>query len=270
MTAPLDPAIVLPLYKQFGVTETVRRLRVRYSRVTECLRSAGIAPKRGVPLGTCQVSPLLVEDFDGLLLGDGCLHINRSSGCLHPKFSLRQEVTRRSWVEQVAALFDAAGIAYTLQDRMTDLSGLPRCRRTSSTHAVLQTRTYRELDPVYSRWYQATGKVVPPDVRLTPRALAHWYWGDGTLSLRNGGPKQVTFMTQGFAEADVCFLAGRLTALYGWRPTVGQKGGLPVLRLNRKAEIAQLLGLVRPFATSGVAYKVPEFGKPPSDRPWAY
>lgn len=83
---------------------------------------------------------------------------------------------------------------------------------------ALRSPRYAALLPVYRRWYDETRpayhrKVVPADLRVTPRMALHWYLGDGTFAVdkRSAGTKPVVRLsTDSFDLADVERLAAQL------------------------------------------------------------
>jgi hypothetical protein len=65
---------------------------------------------------------------------------------------------------------------------------------------------------------------VPEDFVLNQTALLHWYWGDGSCSIRESGAPRVSFATHGFPESSVQLLQSEVDRLGYDNYAVEQKG----------------------------------------------
>ena len=64
---------------------------------------------------------------------------------------------------------------------------------------------------------------MPSDYTLDRTALLHWYWGDGSCSIRDCGAPRVSFATHGFPEPSVQHLHEEIDRLGYDNYTVEQK-----------------------------------------------
>lgn len=181
------------------------------------------------------------------MLGDGGIALGGSRKT--PMFSMTNSPEQLEWLRQIQSFM--AGFCVE-----TKIGWVPPCKLRGEAR-YLHSRYYDALAPQETRWYakQENGvrrkKRVPEDVRLTPVALAQWYFGDGTVSY-----DRVKFCTNGFTRDESEFLRERLTALYGWTPKVGRDGKYYVLWLRHKADVSELQALVAPYAPTCMQYKL--------------
>jgi hypothetical protein len=221
------------LARQIGVSRSAIHLRLVNSGV--CLRNA-VEASDLLRFRTFQESEILVELFDGLLLGDASVGDNRHS---EARLELSQRSDRRQWLEDVSAHFSAAGIMCKITDR-------------GSRGLQLRTGKYTTFSKLRDRWY-SDRKWVPDDVRLTPFALANWYWGDGST---NNNGYRMTFCTDAFSDDEVGLLSDRLHLLYGWHPTIRNHVGRPRLSICKKNDRIGLVGVIQRFCPPCFAYKL--------------
>lgn len=224
------------------------RLGVAISTARLDILASGRTPaSRGKRIGRIERTARFDEILDGLLLGDGNLTIYRNGQS--PFYCMSQASQRYGWLTQIRREFTACGAHVSIKKR-----------RDRPNEHRLSTRCYFELLDAYLRWYEGQPKHVPQDVMLTPRALAYWFLGDGTLDRVDGTYLRVRLCTHGFTQIDVEFLAARLNNLFGWRPTVRMdQNRYPILNLNRKLESADFLQLVAPFTPRCFYYKLGPF-----------
>lgn len=270
-----DTLYAKQLYLEKGIPlrEIADRFNVSRPTVGEALRRQGLTlRKKTVTPNLFEVTEGVLEVLDGLLLGDGCLHIQRPRGRT-PWYVMRQSKAQRPWVDSVRETFCQVGIECSLREVTVNV-GLPGALESCSEVVVLQTKCYRDFGPVYSRWYPSHTKRVPTGLKITDRVLAHWFWGDGTFTRRKNGQQLLGFCTHGFTFEEVGLLSDILLSTYGWHCRVNrckrlQKDGRvvfqPVLRLNRQAEVKELLSVVRPYEPGCFQYKL-GVGDPPSRR----
>jgi hypothetical protein len=197
-----------------------------------------------------------MELFDGLMLGDGGLRLR---GHLKtPTFMLSQSERHLDWIDQVERELWIVGLTCARQALQAGPGG-------RGPAVELRTLAYEEFLEQHARWYvprEGRGpgrwrKIVPPDVRLTPLALAQWYYGDGSLG--NGG-YSIRFATHGFKKEESEFLLARLRELYGWQGVVyrdAQRGReYWAIRFSRSEDRNALVELVRPWTPNCFLYKL--------------
>ena len=209
----------------------VSTIKSRFRRNELWTRPRGLAPQH------CRLTSTLLELLHGLLLGDGSVVIGRSGRT--PYLTVTQNQRRVGWLRLLRDELRVNGIG-------------TRIIPTSFNRSILRSKCYVEFTSVHAAWYCDKQKVVPRTLHLTPRSLAHWFFGDGT----NGdvrGARQLTLYTQGFVESDVEFLAEQLRERFGWNARVN-KG--PIIRINRQHEIDDFLNTVAPFTPPCLRYKL--------------
>lgn len=205
------------------------------------------------------LSEELLEILDGLMLGDA--HIAKTGSLI-----LNQRADRIEWLETLAVVLKQQSVDSVIEPARLDTKPHSIDGRIVRSQAQNRFRTlnYVELLKERERWYGAVPvepiwyKILPTDVRMTPRALAYWHCGDGSL-LRNysrGAYNRVLFSTHGFTEAEVYTLASRLASDYGFRPRVNKKKSRFVIFMNRIDEVAEFVELVRPFMPDCFSYKL--------------
>lgn len=227
---------------QEGVSESVlaRELGVGRSSIHRRLVSAGVPLRTAVEgsdlLRHRWVGGLPNSFIDGLLLGDAFIEVNANS---NGRLELTQRTAMAPWLKVVAQHLLAAGFDVKVVDR---------------GHRGFQLRTGKYVDFTVERkrWYRPR-KRVPQDVALDSVALAHWYMGDGVMEQRG---YRVTFCTEAFPGKDVQFLAERLEAIYGWKPTFQQRRSGLRLSLGRRSERRDFVSLVKPHVVSCFNYKL--------------
>jgi len=226
--------------------------------------------RAGVPLRGVQEAHTLIchktfptteeslELIDGLLLGDAWLE---KTGGSEGRLGLAQRADRKEWLEQVQRELRAGGVKSNIKPRPARIGHIGKQVLRGNPSLQLRTLKYKTFTDQRLRWYPKGKKIIPLDIRLTPRALAHWYWGDGGLINTGYG---VAFCTDGFTWEDVEFLASRLRLLYGWSPRVQSHRGNPRLVLSQRKHRLELVALTEPFCPDCFRYKLQVRGKAPA------
>lgn len=76
--------------------------------------------------------------------------------------------------------------------------------RTDKVHFRFTTKTCKKLTKEYYRWYveyPEKFKIIPKDLKLTPKIVLHWFMDDGCCSWRD---KQKTRVEVGFSTQSFC------------------------------------------------------------------
>lgn len=187
--------------------------------------------------------------LDGLVLGDAWIEVDGSS---EGRLGIEQRGDRGSWFDLLTTEFEAFGVSSTkapIKGRVGQINGKKFVGRDALS---FRTGKYKPFTNQRERWYPLGKKRVPRDIRLDPKTLAHWYWGDGSTS-----KGRMAFHTDGFPEEDVRFLQGLLRANHAWTPTVQKRtSGQHILVLHRKEQRQELVSLIRPFCPSCFEYKL--------------
>lgn len=138
-----------------------------------------------------KVKEEIIECIDGFLLGDG--HISKSS-C-----KLEWSVKYEEFSNYLANLFKEYYITqkqYSVFDNRTNKYYTSN-RGTSRCFAFLKEQR--------KRWYPDGKKIVPKDVKITPKSVMLWYLGDGCLRGVN-----ISLSTLCFSKEDNQFLCEKL------------------------------------------------------------
>lgn len=121
-----------------------------------------------------QLSETQKEILQGALLGDGSLSIQKNS--VNAYFSYVSK--SKQHVEYVASYFNnlitPAGIRYNnIYDSRTN--------KYYSSYRFI-THTNKEFTKIHYKWYINKIKIIPQDLKLTPKNCLIWYIGDGGLT----------------------------------------------------------------------------------------
>jgi len=115
-----------------------------------------------------ELTDKLLEELDGLLLGDGCLCPSNSisawysHGDKHP-----------TYIKWLKAHLKTLSLECTI-----------------ATPTKLYSKSYRELYDLRLKWYPNGKKKIPDDLVLTPTTLRNWYIGDGNYRPGKNGTKK--------------------------------------------------------------------------------
>lgn len=130
------------------------------------------------------ISEKQMEVLDGILLADG--HLDASS--IAARLTYGCEFRRT---------------LYDIEEQL-DLSFSPHCKsKTGCWH--FKSHSYIDLLAERKRWYPNGKKIVPDDVRLTPRSAYWWYIGDG-YKTKYG----LCFCTDSFNKKSIDILRNKL------------------------------------------------------------
>lgn len=150
----------------------------------------------------CDLSNKARQWIDGELLGDGCLY-QRS------KYSARFSYASKylEYINYVSEILESFGIkqAGKIHKRYHK-------KYNCYTYGYCSL-DYSELLLIKQRWYPKGYKIIPRDLRLTPRVLRQEMIGDGNLSHRSGGKPYIRLATNGFSVEDVNWLVNQLNKL---------------------------------------------------------
>jgi len=211
------------------------------------MRPAG----RGRPTNSFP-SVLNLRDFiDGLLLGDGCLFPvvgrHKNSGLI-----IDQKSSHRDFL-------------YWIQQEFSDENVPSKVRQDSKRGAhILYTPRSIEFTTLWRLWYPDR-KIVPRDLRLTPRSFIAWYLGDGTKHSSDA----IQIYTNSFTFSDVEFLVKCIMRDLGIKADVREhipgknswarhpNHARPVIYI-RARQARHLFGLLGPCPVKSQSYKWPD------------
>lgn len=248
-----------------GETESslARKFGIGRSTVHRRLVSAGVNTRDAVEATALrthrqvEASPQLRALIDGLMLGDGWIEVSgNSSG----RVCVEQTSEHSDWLDQLETHWDSVGVEWTRSTRKPRQTNILGRSFESNPAGLLRTRKYATFTEERYRWYPDGTKRVPGDVDLSPLALAHWYWGDGSTVREGYG---MIFHTDGFTREEVDFLRDRLNELYGWEPTIRERRrGQFTLGVYKDRQA--LCDLIKPYCPPCFRYKLKVKGKAPS------
>ncbi|MFB9824231.1 helix-turn-helix domain-containing protein [Halobaculum roseum] len=154
-------------------------------------------------------NPYQVSLIQGELLGDGCLHRRTDEGCFFQLSTTTESHAVRLIENLPESLFpDGQPNKFTRENHFNG---------EDYTMWTVTSRPQSRFEQLYEDWYEVreenNRKVVPEAFTLDRTALLHWYWGDGSCSIRDRGAPRVSFATHGFPEASVEHLRSELDRL---------------------------------------------------------
>ena len=135
-----------------------------------------------------------LEWIDGFNLGDGYINFDKKrSDCLGARFSFGS--VSKEWVE-----YAMSGLKEYTPREPKELGEIDKKhpRKTWSS----STLTHPDIVMQAKRWYPEGKKIVPEDVRVTPKSLLLWYLGDGSIS-KMGISFFIRLATCGFTPMEV-------------------------------------------------------------------
>lgn len=196
------------------------------------------------------------EIFDGLMLSDGSLSRVRDS----KNFQYSQQCRESSFLTWAAASLPTPANINGPHQRMD--------RRTRKNYFIYNLAS--AYDPFYTeqdmRWYRVVGqrrlKIVPVDLKLSPKTLLAMYIGDGHLMRRSSGViRGIQLSTDGFERPDVLRLISQLDSMgFGVKLRISKKKSSKkiayriVLRARDVPGFLDHIGLL-PSVLSFYAYK---------------
>ncbi len=169
------------------VKRAIKRLGIKYKKKT----GSNYKLLRSWP---DEFTPEQNEILVGSMLGDGTI-TDRS-----PHFRMKQARVFREYV----VWFHEAFRVY-MTDLIHDSTGMCRGKVIESSMAI--TRTAPRFVTLRQKWYPEGIKIVPRDIRLTPRLCAHWHVQDGQ---NRQNKREAALNTNSFTKDDVEFLVERL------------------------------------------------------------
>lgn len=138
------------------------------------------------------------EVLYGSLLGDGCL------------------LRRNKKTDKGMASFSKANVGFDhikyvgnlILNENSDSRIYEYNPKGGKTSFKFTTQMCEEFLNEYKRWYPKDIKIIPTDLKLTPKILLHWFMDDGHTAWKHKGFKSVhlNFSTESFIKNDCKFL----------------------------------------------------------------
>ena len=242
----LDSAYIIAEYNSGKSTATIAKdVNSSESSITRRLIWAGVALRNvNEACAYLRNKRLPVSDenlqsiFDGLLLGDAWVE---SDGKSEGRLAITQCEAHLDWLLQLKNIFDKYQIKSTLS-------------KTKNRGWLLRTGKYTDFTLMRQRWYPEGCKIIPSDLRITPTTLAHWHWGDGTIS--NYG-YTISLCTDSFSKDDVLFLIDLLKKDLGIHSAFTNKQKkYPRINIYRKQDRISMVNLVKEYCPECFLYKL--------------
>ncbi len=176
---------------------------------TVALRKGQIQKIKKIPIPR-KFSSEQEEIVNGLLLGDGCLNIDKKRKKISPRLANTRQLIDFDYLqwqyEKLKDFYSTPPKTYVILDNRTE-NIYQSCYANSRTGQIF-------LDYYYN-WYPNQIKIVPKDIKLTPMSLLVWFLDDGCVVKSSEHGLTIKFATDGFAKEDVDFLAELLGSYVG-------------------------------------------------------
>lgn len=175
------------------------------------------------------------EIIQGELLGDG--YLGRRSA-----WSSRYQHNSqyREYLVWLSCLLEAEGLRFC---HVIPTFNQTKTSKISGWH--ISSKSYTALSEIHGKWYEEGVKIVPSDLKLTPRMALHWYLGDGCLLVppsRKPQSYRVRLSTDCFRLYEVHALAEQLKefspSITRYQSVNESRG----YRLTLKSEFLQWIG----------------------------
>ena len=212
--------IIIDLYFNKGLNrrQVAEKLKCSEDLIAYRIKKLGLKMKpmaenvfAGKKIGV-KISSKLKEIFDGEMLGDGCLILSQFGR----QASFRESMghNKLEWGKYLFSI---------LKDNNVPISGNKIYKRkatglSQNISYSIGTSFIEDLKTIHDRWYIKNTKydlnlgqsynnrkfikIIPSDLKLTPKVLLHWYIGDGAVNNKNG----CILHTQCFQEKEINFL----------------------------------------------------------------
>ena len=186
----------------------------------------------------------------GLLLSDA--HINRPyTQFQNSFFSISISSKYKTFPSYIESYLRELGISVNKKEYV---------RKTGVIHWNVKTVVDPQFSQLRKIWYPNGNKIVPRNLKLTPKIISFWFQGDGSSGYYKRGNKKVVLvlMTQGFNLNDVLFLKHQLELLdvkmninRVKRKSVGY-----ILITKVSFEVEKFMKMVEPYVLPDFMYKV--------------
>ncbi len=187
--------------------------------------------------------------LNGLILSDA--HLRKTTSKTNSQFILGQTERNKELVSKCQNHLDELGINsnifHTIHKERVNLT------------VTLYSSKNISFSELRRYWYPNNIKIVPKDLKLTPKMIAWWFMGDGSSSWKNKQKDKttVTFCTQGFDDESVILLQKQLIGL-GLKYTRLERVkniGYEII-LSRSIDINNLFDMIEPYILKSFQYKI--------------
>lgn len=196
-----------------------------------------------------ELNDYVKQILDGVIISDGYIDItSNETACL----VLNQAEKNGDWLRNLQDIFNNNGISCNIHKRKIVFRGK------EFSQLCLQSASYVELGNERKRWYKKNKKIIPKGIKFTPVFLAHWYMGDGYLSIakRHNKYYKVGFCTDCFTKEESECLAKTINKKYGYHFKVFKTRQTHRLELTKIQEVKDFLFRVSPYIVDCFQYKL--------------
>ncbi len=197
----------------------------------------------------------LSEIVTGILLSDGNIEKSGSTSIL----ALQQSGDKRHkpWVYELAEILKKQGLGTGYVSSMPPRSSfsIPRGWIHSGNGWRARSKSCKEFAVLRKRWYPKDIKIVPKEIKLTCRSVAHWIAGDGSLYKRSGYLK---IYTNGFTKKDIDRLCVLLRNLFQIRTPHSLAQGKRWTIYISKSDYIKVSKKINKYMPKGMEYKLAE------------
>lgn len=109
------------------------------------------------------------------------------------QFRMHVQLLEKPWVEYQSSVLVREGYTANVYVRNKKIPTL-----TNDKNTGFDSSSSINLFDLYTRWYPNNKKIIPPNLKITPNVLLHWYIGDGSLGTNN-----FYLSTQSFTKLEV-------------------------------------------------------------------
>ena len=203
-----------------------------------------------VHIDNCDITPQQEEIIIGSLLGDGNIKKQGEQTAFFWEEHGPKQVEYVSW----------------LADELGDITRNVSLKTKGGT-VILETKASLRIDDIRELFYKNKKKIVPESIvgKITPRVIALWYCGDGSLQEGNSDWKGKTYKRRpraalyvnGFDDTKSRERITKIFSRFNLTPSWYQHGPHCALIFPVK-EAPKFFKLIAPFVPESMEYKLPE------------
>ena len=203
-----------------------------------------------VHIDNCEITPQQEEIIIGSLLGDGNIKRQGEQTAYFREEHGPKQTEYISW------------LANELGDVTRNVS-----LKTKRGTAVLETKASLRIGDIHGLFYENKKKIVPESIveRITPRAIALWYCGDGSLQAGTSKWKgksyerrpRAALYVNAFDDTESRERITRIFSRFNINPSWYQHGPHRAIMFSVK-EAPKFFELIAPFVPKSMEYKLPK------------
>jgi len=207
-----------------------------------------------------KITPETQQLIDGLLISDA--YIRPWKKYTTARLCIGQTIRHKPWIKDIQTQLNKSNIKHLTGERMqiVHLPQDPIGVKKQFKRIDLGTLLYVELKEQHNRWYKNKTKIIPKDIELTPRMIANWYMGDGSLDIQKVGKLEqkyyrITLCTECFTLKEHQQLQLQLNERYNWKTYILKFGNTHRLRITRKKDVMDFLKITKQYKSKCFNYK---------------